>query len=427
MNKFRILVFPCGSEIGLEIYRSLRYSSHVEIFGASSVDDHGLFVYENYINGVPYIDSDDAISCIAKIVSEYKIDAIYPTMDKVIWRLKADEEKLGCKVIASSSLTTDICLSKTKTYAYLKDIIKVPHTYTSVDEISQYPVFVKPDIGYGTRGVYIAANAEELSFFIKKNARIKHVMTEYLPGKEYTVDCFTDRHGILRFSSPRARNRISNGISVNTKAVDNGRDEFIDFANKINDTIKFRGAWFLQAKRDKSEKLTLLEIAARLGGSSALFRGLGINFALLSIYDAFDIDIDILLNEYEIELDRALDNKYKISLEYSTVYIDFDDCLLVNGKLNTKLVEFLHQAFNNDKRIVLLSKHDGNLDCLLKRLRIYSIFDEIYHIGINEHKYDYITDKNGIFIDDSFSERKQINSLLGIQVFSPDMIETLMD
>ena len=46
--KKNILVFPCGSEIALEIYRSVNKSIHFNLIGASSVDDHGKFIYENY-------------------------------------------------------------------------------------------------------------------------------------------------------------------------------------------------------------------------------------------------------------------------------------------------------------------------------------------------------------------------------------------
>jgi hypothetical protein len=52
MSKKKILVFPCGSEIGLEIYRAMRYSTHFTLAGASSVDDHGKFVYEEYYGGL---------------------------------------------------------------------------------------------------------------------------------------------------------------------------------------------------------------------------------------------------------------------------------------------------------------------------------------------------------------------------------------
>jgi hypothetical protein len=37
--KKNVLVFPCGSEIGLEIHKSLSYSTHFTLVGGSSVDD----------------------------------------------------------------------------------------------------------------------------------------------------------------------------------------------------------------------------------------------------------------------------------------------------------------------------------------------------------------------------------------------------
>ncbi len=55
-RKKRILVFPCGSEVGLELHRSLSCSTHLELYGASSAADHGEFVYRNYVGGLPYVD-----------------------------------------------------------------------------------------------------------------------------------------------------------------------------------------------------------------------------------------------------------------------------------------------------------------------------------------------------------------------------------
>jgi len=44
--KHNVLIFPAGSEIGLEIYHALKYSHHVEVFGASGKSDHASFLYE---------------------------------------------------------------------------------------------------------------------------------------------------------------------------------------------------------------------------------------------------------------------------------------------------------------------------------------------------------------------------------------------
>ena len=425
--KKNILVFPCGSEIALEVYRSVKDSAHFHLIGASSVDDHGRFVFEDYIGGLPFITEETFLDEIKKIIIERNVDAIYPAMDSVIELLKTNEAFLGCKVVSSCAETTAICLSKTKTYEKLKDVVKTPKIYKTVSEVKEFPVFVKPDIGYGSRGVKKILNGEELNLFLETNPSV--VVCEYLSGSEYTVDCFSDTNGNLLVAKPRERCRVMNGISVNTKPVpDNG--EFKNFAEKINRTIQFSGAWFFQVKRDSSGVLTLLEIASRFGGSSSLFRAKGINFALMSLYNAFEIPISVLENNYDVEMDRALDNKYKISLSYDEVYVDFDDCIYLDKKdVNTNLIAFLYRCMNEGIKITLLSKHDdeklGNLDALLEKLRIQNLFDRIIHLNPSDSKYKYIDNKKAIFIDDSFAERRDVAKNCGIPVFSLDMVEAL--
>ena len=61
MQHKNILVFPCGSEVGLEINKSLKDISFITLFGGSSVSDHGLWEYENYIPNIPYITDNEFI------------------------------------------------------------------------------------------------------------------------------------------------------------------------------------------------------------------------------------------------------------------------------------------------------------------------------------------------------------------------------
>lgn len=425
--KKNILVFPCGSEIALEVYRSVKDSAHFNLIGASSVSDHGKFVFKDYIGGLPFITDEKFITEIKKIVDKRQIDAIYPAMDAVIEILKTNEDFLGCKVVSSCAETTEICLSKSRTYKKLSGVVKTPATYKNEKEVVKYPVFVKPDIGYGSRGAKKINSEVELKVHISENPQ--SVICEYLSGNEYTVDCFTDFYGNLTVVKPRERCRVMNGISVNTKPVnDNG--EFKDFANKINSYIKFNGAWFFQVKRDENGVLTLLEIASRFGGSSSLFRAKGINFALMSLYNAFDIPVSVLENEYDVEMDRALDNKFKIDISYNEVFVDFDDCLYLDKKtVNTNLIAFLYRCVNEGVKVTLLSKHDdeklGKLDELLEKLRVQNLFDRIIHINPDDCKYKYIDNKNSIFIDDSFAERRDIAKNCAIPVFSLDMVDVL--
>ena len=427
--KKNILVFPCGSEIALEVYRSAKQSAHFNLIGASSVDDHGKFVYENYIGDIPFITDSNFLKTIKYLVTDKHIDAIYPAMDAVLNILKMNEEYLGCKIIASCAETTQICLSKSKTYNVLFGIVKTPLTYTSQDEVTTFPVFAKPDVGYGSRGAKKILNKDDLKTHLAEHPN--SIICEYIPGKEYTVDCFTDFNGNLIVVKPRERCRIMNGISVNTKPVIDG-GEFEIFAKKINGTIKFNGAWFFQVKRDSNGILTLLEVASRFGGSSGLFRAKGINFSLMSLYNAFEIPISVIENKYEIEMDRALDNKYRINISYNEVFVDFDDCIyLENQYINTTLIAFLFQCINKGVFITLLSKHDDQhlipLNTLLDTLRIRPIFNRIIHLKQNDEKYKHIDNLESIFIDDSFSERRMVSEKKGIPVFSLDMVDTLFN
>lgn len=426
MNKrYNILVFPCGSEIGLELFRSLQYSVHIHLVGASSIDDHGRFVYPNYVNGVPFVDSPAFIPAIRAIVEAHQIDAIYPSMDAVITRLSLAQEEIGCKVIASPVSTTEICLSKKKTYRHFKDIIRVPHIFSSLNEVQQYPVFIKPEVGYGSRGAKLILTEVQGQQHLAEYPGA--LILENLPGEEYTVDCFSDSEGNLLFSRPRKRERISNGISVHTVPVTERLDEFYAIGQKINKHLPLRGAWFYQVKESADGELALLEIASRLAGSSSLYRNLGVNFALLSIFDAFGHKVSVFHNDYPIELDRALDNKYKVKLNIAKAYVDFDDCLLLNGQVNVQLVALLYQFLNKGIKLILITKHDRVVEDTLAAHRLLNLFDEIIHLPKEDCKYRYIDPEGAIFIDDSFAERYQVHQHLQIPVFAPDNIECLLD
>lgn len=421
---FNILVFPCGSEIGLEIHRSLRYSSHVNLYGASSVKDHGRFLYKQYFGNFPYVDAPEFLSHVATIVKAYKIDAIYPTMDSVIDVLSKNANDIGCSIIASPPSTAAICLSKKRTYDLLCNVVPTPKVYSNVDMVDRYPVFLKPDKGYGSRGAKKALNKEQVAGHLKEWGDC--LIVEYLPGREFTVDCFTNFKGELQFVSPRLRARVTNGISVNTQcSYDNGR--FNEMAEAINRSLKFQGAWFFQVKENFKGKLVLMEIASRLAGSSAIHRCQGVNFALLSIFDLFEIPVEIPFGKFDIELDRALCNRYSTRIDYRNIYIDFDDTLIVRGKVNIDLIKAIYFFINSNRNVFLLTKHEHNIDSTLKSYRLTGLFDKVVHIKKWESKADYIEPDGSIFIDDSFAERMKVMARLRIPVFAPDAVECLIE
>jgi uncharacterized protein (UPF0335 family) len=424
--KKNVLVFPCGSEIGLEINNALKFVKNLKIYGGSSIPDHGRFVYKNYIEGIPNIDSEHFIDALNQVIREHNIDYVFPAHDSVVLKLAQNREGIEAEVITSDKFTCEICRSKKKTYEYFKGEDFIPHMYDNIEDVEQYPVFLKPDVGQGSKGVALAQDYNEAVFHLNKNKNL--LILEYLPGKEYTVDCFTDRHGEIRFLGMRERRRIKSGISVNSVSLEHD-SEIKRIAEKINEKLNFRGAWFFQVKQDKNGKLKLLEIAPRIAGTMSLYRNVGINFPLLSILDRMGYDLNIIRNDFSIEVDRALINRFSLDIDYKRVYIDFDDTVTLDGKVNPYTMMFLYQCLANEKEIILITKHEKEILETLKSLKIDpSIFNEIIHIRKDDEKCKYIkNDVPAIFIDDSFSERQKIKDKSGIPVFDLDSLECLID
>ncbi len=425
--KKNVLIIPCGSEIGLEIYRSLYASTHFELFGGSSIDDHGKFVYKNYIGGIPFVEASDFLHHVNKLIKEHKIDFIIPAHDSVVLKLaqaSADGE-LACEVVTSPLETCEISRSKLKTYQHFTGKIPTPHMYRGLEELDSkdFPIFLKPDIGQGSKGINIAKSREDIQFYRSKDQSL--LLLEYLPGKEYTVDCFTDKSGRLLFSEGRGRNRIANGISVNSSTVEDKR--FKELANIINKTLSFRGVWFFQLKENSSGELILMEIAPRVAGTMGLSRNKGVNLVLLSLFDRLDYPVEVFANDYDIVIDRALGNTYRHNISYRHVYLDFDDLVIFEAKVNPAVLAFVFQCMNNKVQIHLLTRHGQDLERSLKHYRLDKLFDEIIWIKNGEPKHQYIKHADSIFIDDSFAERQEVQKSHGIPVFDAHMLEALME
>jgi hypothetical protein len=205
-------------------------------------------------------------------------------------------------------------------------------------------------------------------------------------------------------------------------------EEIKGIARTLNAEMGFRGAWFFQVKRDKVGNYKLLEFAPRIASTMGLFRQSGINFALLSLFDAMEIDVEVLVNQPKVELDRCLANRYRLELAYDRVYIDFDDTIIIDGRVNALAMVFLYQCRLLGKRVILLTKHKFDIRKSLHEFFIHpGLFEEINQIGENDAKVNYIEPEGAIFIDNYFFDRLEVSTKLGIPVFDVDAIECLLN
>lgn len=427
MKQLNILVFPCGSEIGLELHRALKDIRFITLFGGSSVDDHGKWVYKNYFGDIPFISDPSFVDVLNRYIDENNIDYIFPALDSVILALSQNRDKLHAKLLTCPHETVELCRSKSKTYERLSGCDFLPEIYSSLEQIKDYPVIIKPTESQGSQGFMILKNEEQLKYELSVRTD-EQVVCEYLPGEEYTIDCFTDRHGKLRYAACRNRHRIKNGISVNSCVME--PDERVyEIAEIINQKMEFRGVWFFQLKKNSKGEYRLLECATRVAGTMCVQRAAGINLALLTVFDAEGYDVDLPERIEKVEVDRALHNVFKLGIDYDEVYMDFDDTVIVHDKVNFTVLRFIYQCVENKIPVILLTRHETDIIADLKAKRILpELFDEIICLPRSERKIDHVKpSKKALFVDDSFAERKSMHDAFGIYTLGVDAVEALID
>lgn len=425
------MVFSGGSYPGIEVYYALKDSVVFHPILASSYSDHSRFVTEDYIENLPFTYEEDFVDRLNFILKKYNIEFIIPTHDTIALVLMESQDSLIAKVVCSPLETAKLCRYKSITYDVLKDCSFVPRIYKTCSDNINYPLFAKPDDGQGSVGAKKVNDDNELIQVLEKD---DYIVCEYLPGDEYTVDCFTKANGELLFVNPRKRTRIQYGISARAESVE---DEipFIEIAQIVNEKIKFRGYWFIQLKKDSEGNLKLLELCTRFSGTFNHSQGYGVNLPLLAVTDFAGMDVSITKNNYKVVTDKSFIDRYILDYDYLRVYIDYDDTITSDGgkTVNPFIIAYLYQCKNAGKEIVMLTRHtvseESSLADDMLRLGISEkLFTNIIELTWEDEKSNFINeDINSVFIDNSFLERKKVAEKCGVPVFDVAHVACLFD
>jgi len=426
MRTYNILVFPCGTEIANEIINSLKNHKYFKVKLASSEKNSYCNFRNQNIHLLPYVTDDKFVDNLKEIISNEHIDFIIPAHDDVAYALSYMEKDLRVNIVGQSSTVNGIVRFKDKTYEYFKNIVPIPKIYKSEESIV-FPIFVKPKRGQGSQDSFLIKDSKEFEHFKGQYPINEFVWMEYLNRDEFTIDCFSDQ-GNLLYAGGRTREKMTRGISVQSTFVNDKtiQEEFQNCARVISQKLNLHGLWFYQMKLDKDGKLKLLEIGSRVSGTMMLNRVRGVNFVELALFQRLGYPVEVIFNDIEVSLGRALVPKYKTNVEYENLYIDFDDTLFLDEKyINVDLMKLIFQAKNENKNVYLITKNKkNNLTKTLHKFGISHIFDDILHLQDTDHKVDYMK-QNSVLIDDSFQERREAIRN-GLYAFGNDAVDMLI-
>ncbi|MCS6933906.1 MAG: ATP-grasp domain-containing protein [Chitinophagales bacterium] len=310
----KVLITGAGAPGAAGIMHCLQRSRRIEVWGCdANRDASGRHLLKNFFT-VPHAADDAFVPALLRKAAAHKIDVILPLVTKELLplaRAKTQFAGKGIRVICSEERALEIANNKSLLYRFLQSRnITVP-AFRIVNNLAEfehavkelgYPlrrVTFKPAVSNGSRGFRIIDDNIEKSHLLwneKPNhtfisyAEITQLLreycppdllvSEYLPGEEYSVDCLA-QHGKCLLAIPRKRTKILNGISTGGEFV--LQREIIRYCHQIIEAIGLHGNIGIQVKRANDGRFKILEINPRVQGTIVTNLAAGANLPLLAV------------------------------------------------------------------------------------------------------------------------------------------------
>lgn len=281
----------------------------------------GKFLCTDFFS-IPLASDPSFIDRLKQVCHEKNIQIILPLVTSELDLLALHKEFFkdsGIQILVSSASALKIANNKSLCYQVLKEKgIEIPdfHVVSRAEQFihaafslghPQKAFCFKPSVSNGSRGVRIVSDSIDESdqlfhqkpynLFITYAHALKILtskafpellVTEYLPGTEYSVDCLAN-NGEAIIVVPRSRLKMVNGISVQGKIEKH--EKIMDYCTHIIKALGLHGNIGIQVKLNEAEEPRLLEINPRVQGTIVAGLGAGINLPLLAVKQELQMKI----------------------------------------------------------------------------------------------------------------------------------------
>ena len=321
MDPLRILVTGAGAPGTKGTFHALRHNPDgrdVRITGVDlDMDAVGRYLAGSF-HTVPPPESPMYLSALSAICNRQSIDVVLPQTTREIGVLARNRDALeeeGTRVLVSSAEAVRRANDKGEVLRTFEKLgLPVPAWHEAGSEAEllsaaealgypDTPVVVKPPVSNGMRGLRILREAawDAERFLAEKPSGIEIALddlvallqrgdkwptllvTEYLPGPEYSVDAFRGEQ--IAVALPRRRDVIRSGISFTTTLLPD-RHDLAEPTLRAAEALDLRYAFGFQFKEDADGVPRVLECNPRVQGTMAASLFGGFNPIWLSVQEA---------------------------------------------------------------------------------------------------------------------------------------------
>ncbi len=272
---------------------------------------------------VPPPESEDYVGIINEICSSDSIDVVIPQTTRETAKLSRTYGQVRAKVTVAGAAAIERANNK---YELLKVCQKLgiptpdSQLVSSSNELERAakelgypknPVVVKPPVSFGSRGFRVLREGstwdtkrflsekpnaieislqELLSILTRENSSDfpQLMVSEFLPGGEYSVDCFAGEK--VAVAVPRLRKEIVNGVSFRTTLE--YRKDITENSLKAAKELGLRYVFGFQFKLDSNGVPKILECNPRVQGTMAASIFSGANVIWMAVKEALELPVE---------------------------------------------------------------------------------------------------------------------------------------
>ena len=188
--------------------------------------------------------------------------------------------------------------------------------------------------------------------------------------------------------------------------------------------VRFGGSMSCEIRRPRAGDYTIVGLDRACQHWSA-YRAVGVNIPLLYIQDYLQRRFDIFhfVDPGHLTVVDAAALRYCFELKH--VFVDLDETLIIDNARVDYVTTFLERCTAAGIRISIISRHEHDIPATLARAGIEAgLFENIHAVAQGAKKSTCVLNPDGaIFIDNEFAERLDVRRRTGIPVLDTNQLD----
>ena len=239
--KKRILIGSCGGLTGNYLTRQFQKLGYYVIGADASERNATRFFVDEFVK-LPPAKDENFMNLLVDALKEHEADYYIPVHSKEFRVIAKNEQWLrdhwDGKFIITPQKTFELLENKKVGSVHMEQVgIPVPKMYDDISQITEYPVFMKPDTGSASQGTRKIENRKLAEVYAELEPG--STFYELVKGTEFTVDCMFDDQGKLLGYNQRIREKsLGGGVIVSRNDY---QFDILPYLKKLEENFVFKG------------------------------------------------------------------------------------------------------------------------------------------------------------------------------------------